>query len=236
MRQLYYTLEAQLLPGWKLPHPKTLKVEQHTEHERGSNERTIAELTGGTSSLPVDPRRWKDPPHVALANLGYASDRRGGVASEKDIVWFTERYGPLGVEGGADTAALGEEPFWTKLEVFRWFQRNLREAWRKPDASLFLNPPGQDAKGMLGYDLMRITCEAKNGRLELRPMTCADYISILLTRDLAAGCAKVCQNPKCVSPYFVAKRRDAKFCSHPCAVLVNVIKFRQRQRCKRRKR
>jgi hypothetical protein len=218
MNRTYYTLLAHLLPGWKLPHAKSLKVEDK-------------ELKGGTSRRPVDTGQWPDPPHVYFANLGYDSARRGGVASEQEIVKFTTRYGPLGVEQGKDAATQPEEPFWLTLDTFRFFQAQLREAWTKRKVDLFTDP--QNLGAGLGYELLPVNWKVKNDHLEMRPASCYAYMGILLARDLAEGRAKVCQNPYCSAPYFVAKRRDAKFCSHPCAVAVNVKKFRQRQRRKK---
>jgi hypothetical protein len=237
MRISYYRLNVQLRPGWRLPQPKTLRIEN-------------GDLKGVNSFLPVDPAKWKDPPHVAFANLGYDPERRGGLASDDQIKMFTLRYGPLSVIQGPGAAAEQpkpsnwqealkrvlaptpvEEPFWMSLANFRLSQAKLRAAWKEKNASLFTDP--DDSSKSLGYDLLPVDWQAAGNQIELCPASCEDYMGILLTRDLAEKRTRVCQNPDCPTPYFVAGRRDAKFCSHRCAVAIGVNNFRKRQRRKK---
>ena len=237
MRISYYRLNVQLRPGWRLPQPKTLRIEN-------------GDLKGVNSFLPVDPAKWKDPPHVAFANLGYDPERRGGLASDDQIKMFTLRYGPLSVIQGPGAAAEQpkpsnwqealkrvlaptpvEEPFWMSLANFRLSQAKLRAAWKEKNASLFTDP--DDSSKSLGYDLLPVDWQAAGNQIELCPASCEDYMGILLTRDLAEKRTRVCQNPDCPTPYFVAGRRDAKFCSHRCTVAIGVDNFRKRQRRKK---
>lgn len=39
---------------------------------------------------------------------------------------------------------------------------------------------------------------------------------------------KICENPDCPSPQFAQQRRGQKYCTHKCAVLMNVRRFRAR--------
>lgn len=216
MKQSYYTVGAQILPGWYLPH--------------GGHRIKDGELETVFSSRFADAEMWKDPPHVALANLGYKPDLHGGFATEKEIVSFTKRYGPL----GSKPEEIGEpgEPFWLGFASFHETQERLREAWKKHDRRFFVDP--SSLKAGTGYEhLMRVNWEMKGGMLVMRLATWYDYVAILLTRDIAEKRARICENPNCVTPYFVAERRDMKYCSHPCAVAVNVRKFRERKGKKR---
>lgn len=237
MRVSYYRLDVRLRPGWRLPQIKTLKIED-------------GHLKGVNSSLPVDPTKWKDLPHVVFANLGYDPARRGGPASDDQIKMFTSRYGPLNVIQGPGAAAeqpkpsdrleaakrvlaptQADEPFWLSLDSFRLSQSQLRDAWKEKNASLFTDP--NNISKSLGYDLVPVDWQVTGNQLELCPASCDDYMGILLTRDLAEKRTRVCQNPDCPTPYFVAGRRDAKFCSHRCAVAIGVNNFRKRQRRKK---
>ena len=237
MKVSYYRLDVHLRPGWQLPQTKTLTIEND-------------DLKGMNSSQPVDPTKWKDPPHVALANLGYDPARRGGLASDDQIKMFTSRYGPLSVIQGPGAAveqpkpsdlleaakrvlapAQAEEPFWMPLVNFRLSQSQLRAAWKEKNASLFTDP--ENSRKSLGYDLVPIDWRVRGNQMELCPASCDNYMGILLTRDLGEKRARVCQNPDCPTPYFVAGRRDAKFCSHRCAVAIGVNNFRRRQRRKK---
>jgi hypothetical protein len=56
-----------------------------------------------------------------------------------------------------------------------------------------------------------------------------DLARLLFLRDFAAGRTKVCANEDCGSRYFLEQRKGQKFCSHNCAVLINVRRFRSRQ-------
>ena len=175
----------------------------------------------------ANPSAWQSPPHVALANLGYISDKRSGVASNDQIVRFVRKYGPLGVE----SSEMGDpgSPFWLELETFRETQERLREAWIKRDHRLFID--AQNVKSALGFEhLLHINWDVRRGALEMRLASCYDFIAILLTRDLAEKHAKVCRNPSCPAPYFVAKRTDPIFCTRQCASATSVRNFRQRHK------
>jgi hypothetical protein len=237
MKISYYRMDVRLRPGWRLPQAKTLRIGN-------------GDLKGVNSSLPVDPAQWKDPPHVAFANLGYDPARRGGFASDDQIKMFTSRYGPLSILQGPGAAAeqpkpskvmeaakrvlaptQAEEQFWMPLADFRVSQAQLRDAWKEKNASLFTDP--ENSSKSLGYDLLPVDWQATGNQMELCPASCDNYMGILLTRDLAEKRTRVCQNPDCPTPYFVAGRRDAKFCSHRCAVAISVNNFRKRQRRKK---
>lgn len=239
------------MPAWNLPEHNSLKIERREPDAAeaklanlmwaGSGSQPLVEMSGRFSARPLDAKRWKSPPHDALANLGYGSDPRGdGVASDEEIIWFTRRYGLLTWETDLN-AGNKEETFRYDLASWRAKQRDLRDAWRKQDASLYTNPPWFAASigKATGFN-PSIVLEAEYNPPELRPTHCDTYIKLLLQRDISEGYAKICQRPDCPHPYFIATKKDAKYCSHPCAVAVNVKNFRQRQKQrkknKRRKR
>jgi hypothetical protein len=176
-----------------------------------------------------------------MANLGYSSDRRGGVASEEDIKFFLRQYSAPGyptedsgdMEGGAD-AAEANSPFSMTASFFIERQRNLRLAWEKKDASLYTSPPGSPEKGM-GYKNVPLTYGFRDGVLEIRVADCYALMDLLLTRDVAEGRTRICRRPNCPHPYFIAQRRDAKYCSHLCASDVSQKIFRRKQKAKNKK-
>jgi hypothetical protein len=237
MKISYYRLDVRLRPGWRLPQAKTLRIEN-------------GDLMGVNSSLPLDPAKWKDPPHVAFANLGYDPARRAGVASDEDIIWFTSYYGPLDVMQGqgavteqatpSDVLEAAKrifapsneaEPFWLSLGDLRFLQAQLQTAWKEKNPSLFIDP--QNSAKSFGYDFLPVTWQVKGSQLEMCPASCFHYMGILLTRDLAEKRTRVCQNQTCPAPYYVAGRRDSKFCSHPCAATISQRNFRKRHRRKK---
>lgn len=218
VKKSYYTLTTQLLPGWHLPH--------------GGHGIKDGQLEIALGPRLADVGTWTDPPHVALANLGYNPNLGGGLADQKAMAAFIKRYGALGVS--PEEVGEAGDPVWLSLETFHLTQERLRAAWRKRDHRLFVDP--DRLKGATGYEhVLRLNWEMRDGELVMRLASWYDYVAILLARDVAERRARVCGNPNCVAPFFVANRTDTMYCSHPCAVVVNVHRFRRRQQRRRRK-
>lgn len=217
VRTAYYIVGVKISPGWKLPHPRSIKVE-------------TGRITGWAGRQDADTSQWKEPPHVVMANLGYQSIRPSAVASDDDVRRFTERYG---MDLRLRDLPVSENTAPLVLDEFRNSQKELREAWERRDHRIFTDPNGE-ARDQ-GWGWFPADLKVRGRRLELHPADVWTFMQILLARDIATGCAKVCRNPDCPAPYFIAQRNDAKYCSHSCAVAVNVRNFRQRRR-KRNKR
>jgi CGNR zinc finger len=161
--------------------------------------------------------RWKEPPHVALANL--RTDDLGAFAA------FTRRYGVIAWERH-DAGNLGFSSGTVSASRALQFRDALRNAW----------------KGELDtHELMWGKSETKNpdvplARLEAHPGGLSVYVQelwaltrLMFLRDWFDGRTKVCASPDCPAPYFLAVRKGQRFCSQRCAVLVNVRRFRERQ-------
>ena len=223
MKLPYYSLDARLIPGWKLPEADSIK-------QQGGK------LEGWSSSRTADPLRWKEHPHVVLANLGYDPERGGGLASDGNVRSFITQYGPLGTpplfSEAADTVTREAEQFDLTMDVFHNQQLRLRAAWEKQSVGLFADP--NNNRAVIGFEFLRTNWTVRDGAVEFCFASLVEYVGVLLARDIAEGRAKICQNSTCNTPYFVAKRRDAKFCCHRCAVAVNVRNLRRRQRRKKK--
>lgn len=214
MKKTYYKLQAQVVPGWTLPHETSLKVESITVRPHpsvGSLEVKKRQIQGGLSSRLMDTSRLIDPPHVVLANLGL--DQPEGVASDEQVLRFTARYGLPGV-GGDALLDEPEIPFWLDVAVFHDHQKCVREAWRKQDHRLFTVLKGFEN---VPHDNLTVTWEVKRGALEMRFASWHQYAGILLARDIAAGLAKICKNKECPAPYFISERHDQRYCSAECS-------------------
>lgn len=219
MRRTYYTANAHLGPSWLLPDADSFKIEGDI-------------LTGRTSSKIANFSEHIEPPHTVFANLGYDPKHPHSYASDDEVIKFIKRYGTPQTRR-ANTPGT---PFKVSLENVRTCQMELRHAWNAGDARYFTEP--QDAVTWMVLDELRADWRATPRGLELRPVSLIAYMGILLARDLAEGFARRCQNPECPAPYFVVRRRDAKFCSRKCANDVTVKRFRVRRkedRAKRRK-
>jgi hypothetical protein len=150
-------------------------------------------------------------PHVFMANLSY-----GTRLTETHVQQFTELYGPLFAEDGSVT-----------VQWFRELQEDLREAWRRGDASLLWHL-------LDGEDYVALPLQMAADGLSFR---CADtwaVVRLLLAQGIAKGHAKVCANLKrCKAPFFLSQRTDTIFCSRQCASDAAVRRFRARQQRKR---
>lgn len=206
MRKSYYSLNARLTPNWSLPDPGSVTLKAG---KRGGI------LRGELGSEKARIARWKDPPHVALANLGWPAP--GHAPREEQMRWFVERYGPL----DEDLPWIPGQEFWLTLDEFRHHQEGLRRAWRGRDLKLLPIVPT-----IVGW-------KTRRGRFVLEALPLS-YLCLLLARDIAEGRAKICRAPDCSAPYFVAHWRAAKFCSHRCAVRIAQRNLRKKQRRKKR--
>jgi hypothetical protein len=219
-----YELTARLLPRWRRIEEGSLKFKHGSVSFRLASE-------------IVDAAVWRDPPHVVLANLGYVPGSTYRPPDEKEVRLFLTRYGPLGFGIGVGdvstvrTAGVSEpEGTDYSLESFYSVQRRLRRAWEAGEAQLFTDPLGGDVR------YWPLDVKVQRGRLVIETKSCLDYMGLLLARDIAEGHAKRCESETtCSTPYFIAQRSDAIYCSHPCAVLMNVKRWRASERLKRQK-
>lgn len=221
MNQTYYVLTAPVRPGFALPSSALLKKNK---------------IVGTTGAGLVNPNRWIVPrakenlvrrdsllPHVFLANADYP-----GEASPRTVLTFVNRYGPI----ASDLENIPEEgeSFETLPLIVGYHQNALRRAWHKPTAenlkALWFGLGGEE----LTVFFLPVTYTA--GGLELRPAECWTYLRLLFLRDLENKRARLCANPTCPAPFFVAKRNNQKFCGWDCTNLVQQRNFRKRRTAK----
>ncbi len=156
---------------------------------------------GATTDEQFDFRKWKEPPHAALANL--RPDDVGALSA------FTRRYGVISTHTLTGLVSTGDTGR---------FRDYLRQAWTGNrnaleqmlvdlNARLGVLPTGVD---IIVEDLWTLT-------------------RLMFLRDWLAGRAQKCASPDCPAPYFLASRKGQKFCGQTCAVRENVRRFRERQ-------
>ena len=180
-----------------------------TEKEAGNVERVYA----SRESQPADPAKWKEPPHVFLANL--LSDETGW-PDPKALERFTRTYGFLGGHEHRDHRV--SDP-----GRVRGMQTLLQQAWRGELVSL----------DDIEFNDLAPETEISFTRdgMELRVNDLWTLIRMLLLRDHSEGSARICAIADCPrTPYFLQARKGQRFCSHECAVLENVRRFRKAQR------
>lgn len=162
------------------------------------------ELLHTARKEPVDLSRRETPPHDDLANLKPDVD---------SLRAFTRRWGPLSWDNEPATGRT-----FTTLNHILPHQSVLRRAWKgNPHAVAEME---RDVKTRL--DIGRKS-------IEIAVVDLWSLVRVLFLRDHKIGLTKVCGNPDCDSAFFLQQREGQKFCSHKCAVLMNVRRFRERQ-------
>lgn len=167
---------------------------------------------GVLGDKPVDPNRWKQPVHEYFANMRL-EDPDGGLCP-RSVLPFISQYG-----------LLWERPFGSRFQIdvveLIGLQESLRGAWKgNKDA---LNEILRDAGGDIN-----VSVSAKG--IEISTENLWTLVCILFLRDYAEGRTKLCANQDCErGPYFLESRKGQRYCSHPCAVLINVRRFRAGQ-------
>jgi hypothetical protein len=173
------------------------------------NVRALASAPFPPSDTPIDLGRWRELPHIFLANLSlnYADL---GPAYE-----FTKRYGYLA--GHIDHVKC---KFFVDIPKIAGMQDLIRKAWAGDETSI----------GDLERDLsseMQLSVRARE--IEISVSDLWTLIRVLFLQDRGAKKTKVCASSDCPTPYFLESRKGQKYCSHKCAVLINVRRFRDRQ-------
>lgn len=182
-----------------------------TYHVKGRGDSLWAEQEPGGPQA-FDLRRWKEPPHVAFANL--PSDLRAALA-------FTRRYGVISNQYGGGVWQVRPS------DLMR-FGNYLRQAWKGDEKALHQ---------MLVDIRTRLLIEPDAVRVEVSDLW--TLVRLLFLQDKLAKRARVCGNPDCVTPYFLRRRKGQENCSLKCTNLLSVRRFRQdaaKQREEARKR
>jgi hypothetical protein len=147
----------------------------------------------------------------------------------EDILRFTKRYGVLHRSDKTWTEISPDEEqeddlFCVHCSNWLQSQERFREEWARKKksndetATAFeeqINPTHRAGRAVKAF-----VRPGKGGglQLELQPddLLGALWLALLGASDKA----RKCQNPTCLAPYFLASRRDQKFCNEKCSRLV----------------
>jgi hypothetical protein len=163
-----------------------------------------------SSEEPIDLSRWREPPHYFFANMSLDTADLGPTYQ------FTKRYGYL--VGYIDVAG---GRFLVDVAKMAGLQDLIRRAWAADETAI------EELERDLAPEV-RLSVRAKE--IEIGVSDLWTLIRLLFLRDYAAKRTRVCANPDCPAPCFIQTRKGRKFCSHKCAVLINVRRFREAQR------
>jgi hypothetical protein len=145
---------------------------------------------------------WKEPPHLALANL---------MPDPHALYRFVRHYGIV-------TARLSSGVQYVTVRHTDPFQEYLQKAWKGDQAIL---------EQMVG-DLKAYLRVLPSG-IDIVVEDLWTLVRLMFLHDWWSGRARKCSNPDCLTPYFLAVRKGQKLCSQTCAVLINVRRFRERE-------
>jgi hypothetical protein len=179
----------------------------------------------------VRTKDWKKvPPTVALANLG---------TSPQAVASFVRKYGTLTItdytamivtdsgnkqsDGELLEAEAGANAY-VNSGVVNAAQNILCLAWRGDRVAL-----GKIEEGASQTSLRVIPSLVRDPEMVLEATDLWQFICCTFAIDYIEGRTSVCANADCSTPYYVKKRKDQQYCSHRCAVAVNVQRFRDRQ-------
>ena len=151
---------------------------------------------------PFDLSRKREPVHEALANMTLDVD---------SLYVFAKAWGFLDVDDMGDGRVVMRqdhvEPFQGLLQRAWGGERNaISEMARDVKARVDVHTKGVDIAVVDLWSLVRLS----------------------FLRDHRAERTRVCANPDCSSPYFLQQRKGQQYCTHKCAVLMNVRRFRER--------
>jgi hypothetical protein len=229
-----YSIEAAIVPGWRLLTPNPLKVTKvkHIVGATGSFDprkknfaqahlfgpvTDVVEYSAG-EGVP-NPKKWDVPPHVAFANLCGDFDNTKPLTAV-EVGAFLKKYGVLLAAPSGSTDA----PHEIAVAEVRVMQQRVRDAWRRKDARMLWFPEGRENENQLWLPVVW----SERGALAMRPVDVWTYLRVLLSCDIATGHAKSCGNERCPkTPYFISARTDAKYCSTYCGGGLRVAKFRK---------
>jgi len=159
-------------------------------------------------------------PDRAIEDFANTSD------SPEDILYFTRRYGVLhrkSLDWSEQAGDLVGDSFFIHCGQWLESQKLFRAEWGRkgtPDDQLAQTLADQiPLEPSAGLFVKAAVRTHKRGfQLELQP---DDLLAALLLAFLSfSDRTRKCQNPTCSTPYFLASRRDQKFCNEKCSRLV----------------
>ena len=128
---------------------------------------------------------------------------------------------------------LPEPRFYINSGEFSEAQSLLRQAWAGDGNAVKQIHKEAVTPGPYYPVALEIQPSVERGVVELQTRDLWNFICLLFLLDCAQGKTKICRNRDCSAPYFIQTRKDQQYCSHKCAVLINVRRFLARQETKR---
>jgi hypothetical protein len=172
---------------------------------------------------------WLEPPHVHFANL---------ILNRKSMLAFDRQYGALLVEHWQMAPELEniflKAPNLTEEDRRKWTESNqkfeiavsesdvqlatamqslLRRAWRGQELPVELIQYGDAHHAQQeAFGPPRLTVAPSSKGVVIHAKDLWSFIRVAFLLAHAAGRTKVCRNPSCPAPFFLARRKDQRIC------------------------
>jgi hypothetical protein len=195
-------------------------------------------------SKNVDTTRWSTPPHLALANLPTyrkgSSDMRpvsDGGLDPKAAEAFIRRYGPVYTDDDVwlDDKRFPAGYFKETVDAIHGAQYLLRKAWSGNSEVIgehFSDGTLSESFKVVSFEILQNYAARRSSEVLLETEVLWEYIRYLFLTDYSEKRLSVCEREDCPTPYFVQQRKGQRYCSHDCAVVENVRRFRTKARKK----
>jgi hypothetical protein len=160
----------------------------------------------------VDQDRWKDPPHVALANLRLEQDSIQAFIKTYGLLHSDDTVYKKPQQSDASELCIGQDlTFLESVEDFAYAQDLLRRSWTQ-DLLATVEIEGELEDGFEIESLV-----VAYGTVTLKTSDLWKAICFLFLLGYFNGVLRKCHNPDCAAPFFIARRRTQKFCElGPC--------------------
>lgn len=169
-------------------------------------------------------KKWKEPPHYYLANVQLSTGLIRGFATRFGLPYREWRW-----EGSQRHRGKRRGSWVLNKPDVEQMQKLLRRAWQgEIDAIADIEKGDPNYPGNRVIGEIKIDWSIGRKGIVATALDLWSFIRIAFLQDYAAGRTKVCENQDCPSPFFLQARKGQKYCSHKCAVLINVRRFRKR--------
>jgi hypothetical protein len=172
---------------------------------------SIVGSLNGSKMIPP----FSDPPTKVDFRVYVDSVVEEFVNSDNDpqsILRFTKRFGPL------QRLQRGQKEFSLSLQDWRKHQEWLRGQWRRTaeDRSVRLKVAGKFPPQSWGFESGEHLLFGSSGRVLVVTSSLWRLIQFAWC-SVPIDHVRICANPECKAPYFVAKDLRQRFCSEICA-------------------
>jgi len=119
------------------------------------------------------------------------------------------------------------------IGAFQSAQAYLRRAWSGDAEAIsehFNDGTLHLAFNIASFDILQNY--SGTGEVVLETEDLWHYMRYLFLIDYAEQRTGICEREDCPTPYFIQQRKGQRYCSHDCAVLENVRRFRSKARTK----